>query len=320
MQTSELIYRGSVKDIYKSDSDILFKFSDRYSIFDWGEMPDKIKNKGNSLAKMGSLFFEYLNNHNIATHYLDHHENTLKVKKIHVPYKDPDSYYNFESYSCLIPLEVIFRFKIYNIERFEGKKQRPEFKDISFEKDQFNEPIIEFSTKLEASDRYIDYVEAKKIASLKEQELNLLITLSKKIACHLKELFSKAQLDLIDGKLEFGFDQNRNIFLVDTIGLDELRIEKNSILLSKEFLRDFYKSTNWFNKLEVYKETSPKNWKTKMTEAQFTPSVLPREVLEQAQNLYLAFTNTLSSLIENKDTRDQYKIDNYFEQYYKGQI
>ncbi len=37
---------GSVKDLVKDqDGQLYFSFSDRYSIFDWGEMPDGIENK-----------------------------------------------------------------------------------------------------------------------------------------------------------------------------------------------------------------------------------------------------------------------------------
>ena len=35
-----------------------FYYSDRYSVFDWGEMPDAIKDKGKALCMMGAFFFE----------------------------------------------------------------------------------------------------------------------------------------------------------------------------------------------------------------------------------------------------------------------
>jgi len=38
-----------------------FVFSDRYSVFDWGEMPDLIGYKGQALAVMGAYFFELSN-------------------------------------------------------------------------------------------------------------------------------------------------------------------------------------------------------------------------------------------------------------------
>ena len=47
-----------------------FEFSDRYSVFDWGEMPDHIPNKGASLAIITSYFFEILRKKGIPNHYL----------------------------------------------------------------------------------------------------------------------------------------------------------------------------------------------------------------------------------------------------------
>ena len=55
----QLINKGSVKDVYSHGGDYIFDYSDRYSIFDWGEMPDKLNNKGKSLAVMAHLFFKY---------------------------------------------------------------------------------------------------------------------------------------------------------------------------------------------------------------------------------------------------------------------
>ena len=56
------LYAGSVKDVYgiAGQGPYVFDFSDRYSIFDWGEMPDSLPGKGEALAVMGDLFFRHL--------------------------------------------------------------------------------------------------------------------------------------------------------------------------------------------------------------------------------------------------------------------
>jgi phosphoribosylaminoimidazole-succinocarboxamide synthase len=60
--TLGLLYSGSVKDVYgvAGKDPYVFQFSDRYSIFDWGEMPDALAGKGEALAVMGDLFFRHL--------------------------------------------------------------------------------------------------------------------------------------------------------------------------------------------------------------------------------------------------------------------
>lgn len=67
---------GSVKDLeiikpaYEDQPGIgRFEFSDRYSVFDWGEMPDQIEGKGRALAVMSAFNFEKLEDAGIRTHY-----------------------------------------------------------------------------------------------------------------------------------------------------------------------------------------------------------------------------------------------------------
>ncbi len=57
-----LLYKGSVKDVHgvEGQDPYIFRFSDRYSVFDWGEMPDAIPGKGEALACLGDLFFRLL--------------------------------------------------------------------------------------------------------------------------------------------------------------------------------------------------------------------------------------------------------------------
>jgi phosphoribosylaminoimidazole-succinocarboxamide synthase len=57
------VYAGSVKQVFASKSDpdsLWFEFSDDYSVFDWGKMPDQIVNKGKALTLIGAFFFEKL--------------------------------------------------------------------------------------------------------------------------------------------------------------------------------------------------------------------------------------------------------------------
>jgi phosphoribosylaminoimidazole-succinocarboxamide synthase len=58
-----LSYEGSVKHVWEASDEpesLWFEFSDDYSVFDWGKMPDKIDHKGRALALIGAFFFEQL--------------------------------------------------------------------------------------------------------------------------------------------------------------------------------------------------------------------------------------------------------------------
>jgi phosphoribosylaminoimidazole-succinocarboxamide synthase len=58
-----LQYEGSVKNVFAQKNNpntLWFSFTDKYSVFDWGEMPDLITNKGNALAFIGAYIFQKL--------------------------------------------------------------------------------------------------------------------------------------------------------------------------------------------------------------------------------------------------------------------
>ncbi len=59
----DLLYEGSVKRVYRDCNNPninYFQFTDDYSVFDWGKMPDQIAQKGKSLSIIGGLFFHQL--------------------------------------------------------------------------------------------------------------------------------------------------------------------------------------------------------------------------------------------------------------------
>lgn len=59
----QLLYEGSVKRVWQAkehDDRLWFEFTDDYSVFDWGKMPDTIANKGRALAILGAHLFHRL--------------------------------------------------------------------------------------------------------------------------------------------------------------------------------------------------------------------------------------------------------------------
>lgn len=58
-------YTGSVKNVYQDTQNPqvnYFEFTDDYSIFDWGKMPDTIAQKGRALSILGGYLFQQLAN------------------------------------------------------------------------------------------------------------------------------------------------------------------------------------------------------------------------------------------------------------------
>lgn len=312
-----LTYLGSVKSVYSLGSDNLFEFSDRYSIFDWGEMPDHLSRKGEALAVMGALFFEVMEKNGVHHHFISLTDKEgkelkglvptpfMKVKNVPVvrPALRTDGTYDYSHYQTkpkagLVPLEVMFRFGISKGSSLLKRAQQAPALLTQWnlgplhEGMRFEEPIIDFSTKLEKGDRYLTHKEAKEVAGLNDIEFARLVELNKKVALVLKGLFKEINIELWDGKTEWAFTAERDFVLVDTIGLDELRLEVGGEQLSKEFLRQHYKNTPWYTELEAAKKKTA-NFKDIVA----PPAKLPPAVKYRAESLYLFFTNELSFLL-----------------------
>lgn len=320
-QLPPLLYKGSVKNVLGTaqDSTLVFQYSDRYSVFDWGEMPDQIEGKGAALNLMGYAFFQYLEQKIGLKHHMlnligDGVTNLCEVKNVKVlrPRKEASTY-NYQPYqdrltNTLVPLEVIFRLGLAR-----GNSLSKRFKTQPELVKQFNlsavpsegvlleKPLIDFSTKLESGDRYLDYTEARNISGMTDIEFQKLISITTEIAISLKDFHQKMGLELWDGKVEFAFIesglQDRDFMLVDSIGIDELRLISKGKSLSKEFLREVYKETPWFSALNAAKEESFKtqeNFKDICkNKYQQIPPNLSIQDKQKAQDLYQAYCNSV---------------------------
>ncbi|TNE99604.1 MAG: hypothetical protein EP326_07835 [Deltaproteobacteria bacterium] len=360
------LHTGSVKNIkgIKGQSPYVFEFSDRYSVFDWGAMPDNLEQKGACLAAMAQLFFKkmgeqdfwqewnpepkLINSNPLALELwntfkksgVSHHclglvdsqnnpssemTNSLAVEPVHVPQVSFDpatgkwdySEYEKSPVKTLVPLEVIFRFGIPEGSSLMKRVKDPDYlQDIGLTKepcpgDQFEIPVIEFSTKLESTDRYVRNNEAKLISGMNDVEFQKTKALCLLLALRLKDMFFSIGIKLWDGKFEFAFDQtkdeqgNRNLQLVDSIGPDELRLTYNGIQLSKENLRRFYRNSEWYKKVEeakgIARDRNEKDWKAICEkELNCAPAPLSQEQKMAASMMYKTLTNALYEKFEGK--------------------
>jgi len=78
---------------------------------------------------------------------------------------------------------------------------------------------VDVSTKLEATDRYISWKEAKEISGLTEAEIEKLKQATLAVNNLITKEASKAGLVNEDGKIEFGMDENKNMVVVDIVAI-----------------------------------------------------------------------------------------------------
>jgi phosphoribosylaminoimidazole-succinocarboxamide synthase len=328
---------GSVKDlevVEKPASDAMgvgrFHFSDRYSVFDWGEMPDRIEGKGEALCTMGAYCFEKLEERGIRTHYrglVDKSGNLVNLKELNQPinimevnlvnvYKPEGrvahgkiefdySMYTPTSKNCLIPLEIIYRNGLpEGSSVFKRLSQgKVTIEDLGLDHtpipgERLAKPIFDVSTKLEEADRYVTWEEAKKIAGLTNIELIAVKYVLGKVNDAITEIACHAKLKNEDGKIELAFDNQRKLMVVDVVGtLDECRFTYEGVHVSKEVARQFYKKTAWYRDVEEAKKASEKqgalDWKP-LCKSQ--PPKLDPQLKEIISGMYKAAANELTCL------------------------
>jgi phosphoribosylaminoimidazole-succinocarboxamide synthase len=366
------LYRGSVKDLVGpvpvgEHSAVVFEYTDAYSVFDWGRMPDLLTGKGEALAVMaaeiferierpevwkefsktqdalllrkgnrfGALFNEIgeeLQSKGLRTHYLGVIEKSplqgtvepkrtsqikapvrrLVVKQVSVVKPTlttvlgravPDySPTRNSPFPKLVPLEVVFRMGAPEGSSILDRVAKDPFylasigySDLAVSQGaRWDFPLLELFTKLESSDRLISFSESLAISGLSAPQLQEVMLKSIWVAGLLRYWFSKLGLDLADGKLEWGVGADGSCFLVDAIGPDELRVLKDGMQLSKEFLRLYYRKTRWYETVEKAKVHAKKlgsmEWKRWVPEA---PPALPHAYHELAIQVYLSLANDL---------------------------
>lgn len=299
-----------------------FSFSDRYSVFDWGEMPDHIPRKGASLCLVSAYFFERLEEKGARTHYRGLVENgTVKrlaeltepaavmevgLLRIIEPAVKEGGYdysvYREEKGNFLIPLEVIYRNALPPgssvFRRIREGSLKPEdlgLLGMPVPGQVLEKPLLDVSTKLEASDRYLSWTEAKELAGLTEGEVAEIKRAALSAGGLIAAEAGRAGLVNEDGKVEFGFDGERSLLVVDALGtLDECRFTLQGVPVSKEAARIFYKETTWYQEVKAAKKEDKIWWKKLVRQS---PPPLPPRLKELISLLYCAYANEVTGRV-----------------------
>ncbi|MDR0335297.1 MAG: phosphoribosylaminoimidazolesuccinocarboxamide synthase [Methanomassiliicoccaceae archaeon] len=259
----KLIRKGKVKEVYQVDGNTLeFVFSDNVSVFD-KVIPSAIPHKGETLCRTAQYWFRLLEKNGIKGHFIEYlPPSRMRVKRFNI-IEDYDKI-NTKTTNYLIPLEVICRHYAAGslMDRLKSGKITAEV--LGFPKgyqvkygDKLPRPYLETTTKLEAVDRELDEAEAKRIAGLTDKDYKGILDTVLAIDDIIGKEAAKRGLIHVDGKKEFGYDEKRQLIVIDTFGtLDEDRwwdresYDKGNVVeLSKEFVRLHYRDTGYHKEL-----------------------------------------------------------------------
>jgi phosphoribosylaminoimidazole-succinocarboxamide synthase len=297
-----------------------FVFTDDYSVFDWGKMPDVIPDKGVSLCSMGAFNFELLEAEGVPTHYrgvlqegeavpfdraLDAgdppREMAIDLTQVpDLPVADGD--YDYAGYheeagaNFLVPLEIVFRNRVGVGSSLRTRTAPTDhglpYDDWPEDAVDLEEPVIEFSTKYEEQDRYLDRDEADRIAGA--AEIEALADRAREVNRLVTEQAESADMVHQDGKIECLYYRGE-VRVADVVGtFDENRFSYDGQQVSKEVIRQYHKRTQseWVEAVGGAKAAATDrgvaDWKGLCDVA---PQPLDESVIQVARDLYCAGTN-----------------------------
>lgn len=224
----KLLYEGKAKQLFECENkdEIYFHYKNSATAFN-GEKKEEFNNKGILNNTITSFIFEYLTKNGVENHF---------IKKVN----DTDQICRHVS---IIPLEVITRnivagsmAKKYGLE--EGRVLAKPVFELSYKNDNLGDPLLND-----------DHAVALEIVT--EEELNYIKNETAKINKLLQKVFLKANLILVDFKIEFGKTNNGKIILSDEISPDTCRLWDKDTM--KKLDKDRFRR-NLGSVMEAYEE------------------------------------------------------------------
>jgi len=197
--------RGKVKDIYDlGNGRLLFLFTDRISAYDI-VLPTEIPRKGEVLCKLAAFWFDHLK---VPNHMVEMTgKNRMMVRQLK-----------------MIPVECVVRGYLYGSlydRLLKGEVKLP-VEPVMAQK--LPQPTFDPTTKSDVKDEPITMEQILDEGWLSTDQLEEFRAKSLSIYRTMSERAENAGFILADLKLEFGFDQDENIILGDSIGPDEFRL------------------------------------------------------------------------------------------------
>jgi phosphoribosylaminoimidazole-succinocarboxamide synthase len=201
MKVLDLLYEGKSKQIYKTDSDdrVVVRFKDDTSAF-YNIKRAKIENKGRLTCDISSTVLEYLNSHNINTHFVERVGADGQLCRVveHIPV-------------VVIVRNVVAGSMAKRLGLEEGIVPENTIFDLCLRRSDLGDPLI--------NDHH-----AVALGLSTYEELAEIYEMSASINNRLVELYSKSGITVVDFKIEFGRDTNGCLVLADELSPDTCRL------------------------------------------------------------------------------------------------
>ena len=201
MKELEMLYEGKSKQIFKSDMEdrVVVRFKDDTSAF-YGIKRARIENKGRMTCAISSMVLEYMNSHNINTHFIERVGDDGQLCRVveHVAVE-------------VIVRNVVAGSMAKRLGLDEGIVPENTIFDLVLRRNDLGDPLI--------NDHH-----AVALGLMSYEELAQMYEMSAAINKCLVELYDKAGITVVDFKIEFGRDANGVLVLADELSPDTCRL------------------------------------------------------------------------------------------------
>ena len=208
-----LLQTGKVKTVYVMDGEpekVYVHFHDKVTAGN-GKRSEIMDTKGKVCCLISALLFELMESRGIKTHYIDvPYLDTLLCKKL-----------------TIVPVEVIVR----NIAAGSIVSQT-----TLQEGTLINPPVVEYFLKDDAKDDPLLTYDRVRLMGIDPEPMK---KVALEVNTHLKMLFAQMDIDLVDFKLEFGYDSEQNLLLADELSPDNMRLWKKGT--KQKFDKDLFR-------------------------------------------------------------------------------
>ncbi len=202
---------GKVKTVFATSEpdEVLIQYEDRVTAGN-GKKELWVEDKGAICCEISKIFFELLEKYGIRTHYISMPTHrAMCCKEVEI-----------------IPIEVVIR----NVAAGSIVRQ------TTLEEGHIiNWPLVEYYLKDDEKDDPL--LTEDRIRLMGDYPLRDLEQIAREVNAILSKTFREIGLTLVDFKLEFGYDANKDILLADELSPDGMRLWKDGKSFDKDLFR-----------------------------------------------------------------------------------
>ncbi|MFE9679286.1 phosphoribosylaminoimidazolesuccinocarboxamide synthase [Streptomyces sp. NPDC006259] len=272
----------------------VFEYTDHYTVFHYGRMPDAIPGKGEATCRMAAFNCRLLEEAGVRTHFRRQvAPNRIEFTLARLP-DTAARPLTPASGNYLLPLQVLFRNELPPGSSVHRRLAAGDLTpaDVGLDAvppvgEKLKRPLIEYATTRDDVNRFLTPAAAQHLAGLDDEQFRALREITLTVNSVLTAHADKVGLSHCDGKAEYLMSSGQHLVLADSPGTpDESRLMLDGVHLGKQILRDWYvESGNEIPTSTLIADGVPRSqWPQ--------PASLPREFLPVMTDLYRALSET----------------------------